>query len=327
MHTRFALLLLSAAVARADITLLLEEPYGMFGGMNPTGHSAIYLSRVCAETPVTLRRCNPGELGAVISRYHRVGGYDWIAIPLLPYLYAVDDAAEVPTSASYPQVAELRDRYRRAHLEDVAPDAPDGATPEGDWTQLVGEAYDRTLYGFTIKTTAARDDALIQRLNSRTNRVRFHLLFNNCADFVRHIVDFYYPRAVHRNFTADVGIMTPKQAAKSLVHYSKKHPALDLSTFVIAQVPGSIPRSGPVRGVVESLIKSKRYAVPLVSLAVLHPALGGGLAYAVVEGLGFDPRHEASADGAVSLEPSALAAELENPDPARARVADDSGSP
>ena len=308
-------LLLSAAFARADITLLLEEPYGMFGGMNPTGHSAIYFSRVCAETPVSLRRCRQGELGAVISRYHRVAGYDWLAIPLLPYLYAVEDASEVPSPASYRQVADLRDRYRRAHLEQIVPDAAGGATPEGDWTQLVGEAYDRTLYGFTIKTTAAQDDALIQKLNSRPNRVRFHILFSNCADFVRQIIDFYYPRAVHRNFTSDIGIMTPKQAAKSLLHYSKKHAALDLSSFVIAQVPGPIPRSSPVRGVLESLIKSKRYAVPLVSLAVLHPALGGGLAYALVEGSGFDPRHEAGAGGTAPLKPSLLVSELESAAP------------
>lgn len=26
--------------AHADVALLLEEPYGAFGGMNPTGHAA-----------------------------------------------------------------------------------------------------------------------------------------------------------------------------------------------------------------------------------------------------------------------------------------------
>ncbi|HTM12466.1 MAG TPA: hypothetical protein VL127_06130, partial [Bryobacteraceae bacterium] len=57
---------LGTSVARADLALLLEEPFGQFGGMTPTGHAAIYLSRVCAATPVSLRRCNQGELGAVI---------------------------------------------------------------------------------------------------------------------------------------------------------------------------------------------------------------------------------------------------------------------
>lgn len=307
---RAGLLILSGVIARADVTLLLEEPYGTFGGMNPTGHSAVYFSRVCAETPTTLRRCAPGELGAVISRYHRVGGYDWLAIPLIPYLYAVEQPEQVPVSANAEQVESLRDEYRRAHLEAVVPDLSDGKTPQGDWTQLVGEAYDRTMYGFTIQTTEQQDDAFIEALNSRPNLVRFHLLYSNCADFVRQIIDFYYPRAVHRDFTADVGIMTPKQAAKSLVHYSQKHTALTFSTFIIAQVPGTLPRSSRVRGVLESLIKSKRYAVPLASLAVLHPAVGGGLAYAWVEGSHFDPRKAASSDGAEPIQPEGLSAAL-----------------
>jgi len=41
--------------ARADAALLMEEPYGLFGGINPTGHAAIYLNNVCAETPTRLR--------------------------------------------------------------------------------------------------------------------------------------------------------------------------------------------------------------------------------------------------------------------------------
>src|SRR5689334_3426813 len=114
--------LCTIGTARADIALLLEEPYGMFGGMNPTGHAAIYFSRICAETPVTLRDCRPGEMGVVISRYHRVGGYDWLAIPVVPYLYAVEQSNEVPSQVTSAEVAALRDSYRRAHLSAIAPD-------------------------------------------------------------------------------------------------------------------------------------------------------------------------------------------------------------
>jgi hypothetical protein len=84
--------------------------------------------------------------------------------------------------------------------------------------------------------------------------------------------------------------MTPKQAARSLVSYSKRHRDLQLSSFIIPQVPGTIPRSTAVRGVLESLVKSKRYAVPLISVAALHPYLGGGLVFAWLEGERFDPR-------------------------------------
>ena len=52
--------------ARADAALLMEEPYGEFGRYNPTGHAAIYLNHVCAESPVKLRVCRPDEHGVVI---------------------------------------------------------------------------------------------------------------------------------------------------------------------------------------------------------------------------------------------------------------------
>jgi hypothetical protein len=289
--TLLLLLLCGTLATRASVAVFLEEPYGTFGGMNPTGHAAIYLSRVCTASPFSLRRCNQGEQGVVISRYDRVAGFDWIAIPLLPYLYAVDRPDQVPQSVAAEAVAALRDTYRRRKLEEVAPDAEDGSTPRGDWTQLVGEAFDRTIYAFEMQTTQQQDDAFIQAFNSSVNRRHFNILFHNCADFVRQAVDFYYPRAIHRSLIVDAGIMTPKQAAKSLVSYSKHHPDLQFSIFVIPQVPGRVPRSKAVRGVLESLVKSKRYAVPLVSVAVLYPVFGGALAVDWLEGGShFDPR-------------------------------------
>lgn len=306
--------LLTTAVAHADIALLLEEPYGAFGGMTPTGHAAIYLSRVCAETPLELRRCRPGEQGVVLSRYHRIGGYDWIAIPPIPYLYAVPRSDQVPEWVSPQEVASLREAYRRAHLEEIVPDECDGRTPRGDWTQLVGAAYDRTIYTFGMETTEEQDDELIQRFNSGPNHTRFSLLFRNCADFARQVINFFYPRAVHRNLIADLGIMTPKQAAKCVVRYSKKHPDLQFSSFVIPQVAGTLPRSSAVRGVLESFVKSKRYVVPLAPLAVLHPAVGAGMAYAWVGESHFEPRQIAAASGGLPLKPGAVVSALRSND-------------
>ena len=51
----------TSAQLRAQATLLLEEPYSYDGTFAGTGHSAVYLSRICAETPTSLRRCEPGE--------------------------------------------------------------------------------------------------------------------------------------------------------------------------------------------------------------------------------------------------------------------------
>jgi hypothetical protein len=286
-----ALWMLAGARAHADAALLMEEPFGGFGAMNPTGHAAIYLTRVCAETPTRLRRCDPGEQGVVISRYHRVAGYDWIAIPLISYLYAVDDASQVPDAMNPELETHLRDTYRRQHLEALAPDRPDGGMPGGEWIQLVGASYDRKIYGFQVETSEAQDDALIARLNMRSNRSHFNLLYRNCADFARSIFNFYYPHSMRRNFIADTGITTPKQDARSLVKYCRHHRDLEFTTFVIPQIPGTIHRSGRIDGVVEAFIKSKKYVMPL---AVFHPFLAGGLIAVYVTDGRFKPDKNAA---------------------------------
>jgi len=278
--------------ASASATLLLEEPYGTMGFFTATGHAAAYLSGVCAETPLVLRPCAPGETGVVISRYNGVGGHDWIAIPLIPYLYAVDRPEDVPLFADPKITAFLRDRYRRSYLEEIAPDLKDGGTPGGNWYELVGSSYDRTIYGFEIETTPEQDAALIQKLNSSPNVSHFHLVSENCADFAKGIINFYYPKALHRSIVADVGITTPKQMAKLLTKYSSRHPELQFSRIVIAQVPGSMPRSTNVHGVVESFFKAKKYIVPSV---VVSPIFAGCVA-AVYVGTGaghFEPGRNA----------------------------------
>ncbi len=267
--------ILSGRAAHAEAALFLEEPFGMFGQMNPTGHAAVYLSRVCAVSPVQLRRCEAGETGVVISRYHHVGGYDWVAVPLVAYLYAVDRPEDVPVRAEGALVAALRDGYRRKHLEQIAPDAAGGAAPEGEWVQLIGAAYDRKIYSIEVETTPDQDEELIQKLNSGRNKPRFNLMFHNCADFSKSIINFYYPHASHRSFFSDAGITTPKQVAESMVRYARRNSDVGLSILAIAQVPGTLPRSKPVRGVLESFLMSKKYVVPAV---VLHPFVTGGMA-------------------------------------------------
>src|SRR5580658_10402165 len=200
--TLLVLASISAGLAHASATLLLEEPYGKLGFFTATGHAAVYLSGVCAETPLELRPCGPGETGVVLSRYDGVGGYDWIAIPLIPYLYAVERSEDVPLIANAKMAAFLRDRYRRKYLEDVVPDGRNGETPGGNWYELVGASYDRTIYGFEIETTPAQDAALIRTLNSSTNRSHFHLAWRNCADFAKDIINFYQPKALHRSVVA-----------------------------------------------------------------------------------------------------------------------------
>lgn len=286
-----ALLFAGASFAHADATFLLQEPYGRLGALSPTGHAAIYLSRICAESPAVLRRCAPGETGAVISRYRSAAGRDWIAVPLIPYLYAVDDPAQAPASVDADAANLLRDDYRRRHLSDLFRDGPEGKDPGGSWIELVGAAYNRKIYAFQIETTEAQDDKLLEQLNSRPNKKRFNFLFNNCADFARRIMNSYFPGAVRRSYIADMGLMTPKQIAKSLVKYGIRNPDIQLSVYVIPQVPGDIHRSAAVHGVAESLLKTKKYVVPL---AFFHPFLVGGIATAYFVKGRFNPGREAT---------------------------------
>jgi hypothetical protein len=286
-----------AARARADVTVLLEEPYSYDGAFASTGHTAVYLTRVCAASPTLLRRCKPGELGVVLSRYNRIAGYDWIAIPLIPYLYAVAKPEDIPLYADSKLVAFLRDQYRREFLEHLAPDKRSGETLGGDWVQLVGSAYDRTSYGFKIETTAEQDDEFIRWLNDLPNIKSYKVVSRNCADFVRDVVNFYYPRAVSRGILPDLGVATPKQTAKSFVKYSERHTDLEFLSFVIPQVPGSIKRSRPIHGLVESIFKAKKYVIPL---AAFHPFVAGGVASVYLVGGRFNPAKNAlvfSSDG------------------------------
>src|SRR5580698_5639943 len=273
----FFLFAAAATHAHASVALLMEEPYGDFGAVNPTGHAAVYFNHICADSPTVLRPCHDGEYGVVISRYHKIDGYDWLAIPLVGYLYSVDSVNDIPATVDKEQVAALRDAYRKEHLLALAPDNKSGGSPKGEWYELVGSSYDRTIHGFQVDSTPAQDQRFITTFNDRRNVGHFNLLFHNCADFSRVVLDIYLPHAIHRNFIADVGLMTPKQVARSLVSYGKKHPELEMTAFVIPQVPGSIHRSHPVDGVAESLVKSKKYLLPMVFLA---PEVTGGVAVA-----------------------------------------------
>jgi hypothetical protein len=277
--TAFALIVLAilisfSATARAQAALLMEEPYGVFGTLNPTGHNAIYFERICAETPTRLRRCAPGELGAVISRYQGIAGYDWLAIPLLPYLYSVDNASQVPRPASRESVRLLRDRYRETHLATLGENLHEGSFTRGGWDQLIGVSYERSIYVFRFDTTAEQDDEFIALLNDSPNHSHFSLLFNNCSDFARRILNFYSPGSFERSIFPDAGMTTPKQLAQKLERYTRKHPETKLAIFDIAQIPGYRRHSRSNKGIAESLTTTG-YAVPI---ALLNPYLAGGLA-------------------------------------------------
>jgi hypothetical protein len=257
----------------AQAALLVEEPYGFFGTVNPTGHNAIYLARVCAESPLKLRRCQADELGVVISRYQGMAGYDWVAIPLIPYLYSVENASEAPQRVDRDTVWRLRYHYHETHLLSLGENLPAGNFIHGGWAELVGLSYERRIYALRFETTAEQDDALIARLNARENRSHFDLLYGNCADFARVLLSFYFPRTFRRSIFPDAGMTTPKQIAYKLVRYARKHPDTQLTVFEIPQIPGYRRLNRSNNGVAESFFTTG-YAIPI---ALANPYLAGGL--------------------------------------------------
>jgi hypothetical protein len=262
-----------AQSGHAQAALLMEEPYGFFGVLNPTGHNAIYFDRICAQTPVRLRRCAPGELGAVIARYQGIDGYDWVAMPLIPYLYSVENASEAPAHVDREQVRLMRGRYREAHLQSLGEDVFSGNMVHGGWTQLLGVAYERRIYAFRFDTTPEQDDAFIAQMNAGANRSHFELFYNNCADFARRILNTYYPHVFERSLFPDAGMTTPKQITWKLARLAHKHPEMQLAVFELPQVPGYRRRSHSNKSIAESLTTTP-YAVPILAIS---PYLAGGI--------------------------------------------------
>jgi hypothetical protein len=106
---------------------------------------------------------------------------------------------------------------------------------------------------------------------------------------VRQVLNFYYPKSESRGNLADLFVSTPKHAAKSLVTYSHKHRELEFTRFVIPQVPGTVKRSRPIHGVLESAVRMKY----MLALAVFHPFIAGGVASVYLAGDRFNPAHGA----------------------------------
>jgi hypothetical protein len=257
------LLILQGLKAKADVTLLIEAPINFLGHVSSTGHTALLTDHLCSDDHIRMRWCHAGEDGAVVSRYKGINGYDWLAMPPGPYLFAVDSSGEVPETTSLAEVTRLRAEYRANHAGSFESNPPDDG-----WIQLLGASYRRRIVCVHVRTTEAQDEDLMLWLNRRPNRTHFNFFFSNCADFVRQMLDVLFPSAVHRNIIFDLGMTTPKQLESSLHHYALRHPELEFRVCELPQVPGDIPRSGHLYGVTESLVKSKPY---LFAAAVLDP--------------------------------------------------------
>jgi hypothetical protein len=277
-----ALLLAFAAIpsAHADAGVILNESLDTsVARITGSGHSAIYVSRICPDTPVKLRLCQPGEQGSVISNYTTLGEdqpYEWNIVPLSVFLYGVEDPANRPMIGSQKIKHLLEERYREKFLAGYCDGESCRTSGKAEWREMVGATISRSLYIFVVKTTVEQDLALIADLNSSENVNHFNGVTRNCADFTRRVMNVYFPGAAKPDRINDFGMTSPKAIARSFDRYSLKHPEMELSVLHFAQVPGTIKRSSEARSGTEQLYRSKKLAVPMAIYAPYELGVAAG---------------------------------------------------
>jgi hypothetical protein len=262
--------LLFCSRAYSDVGVVLNDSLDTsVARITGSGHSAVYLSRICPETPVQLRLCGPNEQGSVISNYTTLGEdepFEWNIVPLNTYLYGVRNAQDRPVFSSVKIKGVLEERYREQVLEDYCVSLSCRTSNSAEWREMVSATSERTLYILAVSTTVQQDLNLIAKFNDRANVNHFNGFARNCADFTRTIINTYFPNATHRNMN-DFGVTSPKGIARSFAHYADRHPNDGYYVLHFAQLPGTIKRSSACREGTEQLYHSKKLLVPMVIFA------------------------------------------------------------
>lgn len=266
-----ALLAVMCTAMRADVGLMLNEALRIGASKwTGAGHSAVYLSGVCAVSPVELRPCEPGENGVVLTNYREFGedrSYEWNAIPLNIYLYGVEDESARTLYANPTVRWLLQERYREKYLGSMC--VGNCATnPDALWRETVAATFIRDIYMFSAKTTPQQDLALIARFNRAGNVGHYNGFTYNCADFAGDVVNTYFPGAAKADRINDFWMTSPKAIAKSFAHYGMKHPELGFHVVRFTQVPGEYKSSRDNRKGTEELYRANRWRVPL---AIVRP--------------------------------------------------------
>ena len=268
-----ALVLACLASTRAygDVGVVLNESLDTsVARITGSGHSAVYFSRICPESPVKLRLCLPGEQGSVMSNYTTLGEdqpFEWNVVPLSVYLYGVENPRYRPIVGSQKIKRVLEERYRENYLADYCTSESCKTSNKAEWREMVGATLARSIYVFVVATTVEQDLALIEQFNSLPNENHFNGMTRNCANFTRRVINTYFPNATGPDYINDFGMTSPKAIARSFTRYAHRHPEADFRVLHFAQVPGTIKRSIECRAGTEQLVRSKKLLVPMLIFA------------------------------------------------------------
>jgi hypothetical protein len=262
---------LGATKAHGDVGVVLNESLDTsVARITGSGHTAVYFSRICPESPVKLRLCQPGEQGSIISNYISLGEdhpFEWNIVPLNVYLYGVENPRYRPLVGSQKIKHVLEERYREKYLSEYCATESCKTSHKAEWREMVGATLERSIYMFVVDTTVQQDLALIEEFNADANENHFNGMTRNCADFTRRIINTYFPNATGPDYINDFGMTSPKAIARSFTRYAHRHPDAGFRVLHFAQVPGTIKRSSECRAGTEQLVRSKKLLVPMLIFA------------------------------------------------------------
>ncbi len=260
-----------ATRASADVGIVLNESLDTsVARITGSGHSAVYLSRICPAGPVKLRLCAAHEQGSIMSNYTTLGEdepFEWNIVPLSVFVYGVQDPQNRPLFASWNIKGALETNYRESVLHDYCETHKCQTSNGAEWREMVGATSERTLYILVVSTTVEQDKALIEKFNAAPNVNHFNGFRRNCADFTKDVINTYFPHAAHRNAVNDFGMTSPKGVARSFANYAHGQPESDYHVMHFAQLPGTTKRSTECREGTEQLYHSKKLLVPMAFFA------------------------------------------------------------
>jgi hypothetical protein len=252
--------------ARADIGVVVADPTTVGVSVyTHAGHSLVYLSGVCAASPVRARLCKAGEQGSVVTTYpdfHETQAYAWNLVPLSLYLHGSLTPGDRLLYGSRLVKEALELHAREGFLQGVCADGHCPQIQHSFWRDLVDANAVRDIFIFAVHTTRAQDQAAVDWLNDEPNVNHYNGFTNNCAVFTRSLVNLIFPHSVHRDFPNDLGMMAPKAAARSFTHWALKRPELGFYSLHFAQQPGDLPRSAVAQSGTETAIHMKKYLIP-----------------------------------------------------------------
>jgi hypothetical protein len=265
------LVFLTSSRAYGDVGVILNESLDTsVEWVTGSGHTAVYFSRICPDSPVKLRLCHPGEEGSVMSNYINLGEdqkYEWNIAPLNVYVYGVLDPRHRPVFGSAKVKKVLEDRYRDQALSEYCTAKSCTTSDKAEWREMVGAGMSRSMYIFVVQTAVEQDLDIIAKFNALPNENHFNGVTRNCADFTKDVVNTYFPHAAHRDVLNDFGMTSPKAVARTFTHNALDHPESHFRVLHFSQLPGTIKQSTEARSGTEQLYHSKKLLIPMVIFA------------------------------------------------------------